>query len=143
MPLWFRRLIFIVILSVAPLVGHAQSVSGADRAAIKSVIESQMAAFRSDDAARAFGYANPMIQGMFGTPERFMSMVREGYAPVYRPSNVLFGPLDFVNGEWIQAVSLTGPDGQPALALYTMEKQADGSWLIAGCALTKPPGAGA
>ena len=26
-----------------------------------------------------------MIQGMFGTPEIFMDMVRQGYQPVYRP----------------------------------------------------------
>jgi hypothetical protein len=33
-----------------------------------------------------------------------------------------------------------GPDGQPALALYAMERQPDGSWRIAGCTLTRPPG---
>lgn len=138
MPHWVRRLIFVLAL-LAPLSAQAQQPNAGDRAAIKSVIESQMAAFLRDDAANAFSFANPTIQRMFGTPERFLSMVREGYAPVYRPSSVIFGPLDEVEGQWIQAVSVVGPDGQPALALYTMEKQADGSWRIAGCTLTRPP----
>ena len=140
---WSRRLILAALLCALPFFARAQTPGPADRAAIKSVIESQMAAFLKDDAIQAFSFANPMIQRMFVTPERFMSMVREGYTPVYRPSNVVFGPLDLVEGQWIQAVSLVGPDGQPALALYTMEKQADGSWRIAGCSLTKSPGAGA
>jgi hypothetical protein len=145
-PLWpvgFRRLIVAALFCALPFLVRAQTLEPGDRAGIKSVIESQMAAFQKDDAARAFSFANPTIQRMFGSPERFMSMVREGYAPVYRPSNVVFGSLSWVEGDWIQAVSLVGPDGQPALALYTMEKQADGAWRIAGCALTKSPDAGA
>jgi hypothetical protein len=143
--LWSRRLILTALFCALPVLApaKAQTPDLADRAAIKSVIESQMAAFLKDDAVQAFSFANPVIQRMFGSPERFMSMVREGYAPVYRPSNVVFGPLDLVEGQWIQAVSVVGPDGQPALALYTMERQADGSWRIAGCTLTKSPGAGA
>ena len=142
---WSRRLMIAALFCAFPFFVQAQpqTPGPADRAAIRSVIESQMAAFLKDDAVGAFSFANPMIQRMFGSPERFMSMVREGYAPVYRPSNVAFGPLDLVEGQWIQAVSVIGPDGQPALALYAMEKQADGSWLIAGCSLTKSPGAGA
>jgi len=141
--MWSRRLIFAALLCALPLFARAQAPGPGDRAAIRSVIESQMAAFLKDDAVQAFSFANPMIQRMFGSPERFMSMVREGYAPVYRPSDVTFGALELVEGQWIQAVSVVGPDGQPALALYTMEKQADGSWLIAGCSLTRSPDVGA
>ena len=34
-------------------------------------------------------------------------------------------------------VELVGPSGEGALALYDMEHEADGSWRIAGCVLTK------
>jgi len=147
MTLWFRRPIFVLLLlagaALTPALASAQSLGAADRAAIRAVIESQMAAFQRDDAVKAFSFANPMIQRMFGTPDRFLSMVREGYAPVYRPSDVAFGAVTPEDGKWIQAVSVIGPDGQLTLALYTMEQQPDGGWLIAGCVLTRPPGAGA
>lgn len=143
MMLWVRRQFFLMVLLVIPVMASAQSIGSGDKAMIRNVIEGQMAAFLRDDAVKAFSYANPMIQRMFGTPDRFLSMVREGYAPVYRPSDVAFGALTPEDGKWIQAVSVIGPDGQLALALYTMEQQPDGSWLIAGCVLTKPPGAGA
>ena len=39
---------------------------------------------RRDDAKRAFSYAAPSIRAMFGTPERFLAMVRAGYPVVYR-----------------------------------------------------------
>ena len=44
----------------------------------------------SDDAKRAFSYAAPSIRAMFGTPERFLAMVRAGYPVVYRPPAVTF-----------------------------------------------------
>ena len=141
--LWVRRQFFLLMFLLIPVMASAQSIGSGDKAMIRNVIEGQMAAFLRDDAVKAFSYANPMIQRMFGTPDRFLSMVREGYAPVYRPSDVAFGALTPEDGKWIQAVSMIGPDGQLALALYTMEQQPDGSWLIAGCVLTKPPGAGA
>jgi hypothetical protein len=143
MMLWVRRQFFLLMFLLIPVMASAQSIGSGDKAMIRNVIEGQMAAFLRDDAVKAFSYANPMIQRMFGTPDRFLSMVREGYAPVYRPSDVAFGALTPEDGKWIQAVSVIGPDGQLALALYTMEQQPDGSWLIAGCVLTKPPGAGA
>ena len=143
MMLWVRRQFFLLMFLLIPVMASAQSIGTGDKAMIRNVIEGQMAAFLRDDAVKAFSYANPMIQRMFGTPDRFLSMVREGYAPVYRPSDVAFGALTPEDGKWIQAVSVIGPDGQLALALYTMEQQPDGSWLIAGCVLTKPPGAGA
>ena len=143
MMLWVRRQFFLLMFLLIPVMASAQSIGSGDKAMIRNVIEGQMAAFLRDDAVKAFSYANPMIQRMFGTPDRFLSMVREGYAPVYRPSDVAFGALTPEDGKWIQAVSMIGPDGQLALALYTMEQQPDGSWLIAGCVLTKPPGAGA
>src|SRR5258707_2393626 len=73
-----------LLLSLAGA-AQAQSVSDADRAAIRQVIEAQVDAFRRDDGDAAFKYASPAIQGMFGSPEIFMYMVRQGYHLVYRP----------------------------------------------------------
>ncbi len=107
-----------------------------DRDAIAAVIESQIAAFRANDAQAAFAHASPMIQALFGTPDRFLAMVRAGYPPVHRPRQVAFGALVERDGRLVQKVELIGPDGAPALALYTMLRTAEG-WRIDGCMLTE------
>lgn len=108
-----------------------------DRAAIRSVIESQIEAFRADDDARAYGYAAPGIRRMFPSPERFMRMVREGYRPVYRPRDVTFGALRESPLGPIQEVFLVDEAGIAWTALYSLEQQPDGSWLISGCRLVR------
>lgn len=81
------RALLAVLLLVA---GAAQAdqlanLPGADRQAIQQVITNQIDAFRRDDDGRAFGYASPGIQFMFGNAERFMEMVRQGYQPGTTP----------------------------------------------------------
>ena len=62
--------LFALVALVLGLAGaaQAQSLSSADRAAIRQVIEAQVDAFRRDDGSAAFSYASPVIQGMFGSP---------------------------------------------------------------------------
>jgi hypothetical protein len=117
---------------------EAQSVSSADRAAIRQVIQAQVDAFRRDDGAAAFGYASPTIQGMFGTPEVFMDMVRQGYRPVYRPRAFDFREIVDMHGQPAQVVSVIGPDGRPVTAVYPMRRLPDGTWRIDGCFLQAP-----
>ena len=119
----------------------ATDVGAADRDAIRRVIGDQMAAFRRDDAVAAFGFAAPEIRDQFGTSEHFMAMVREGYQAVYRPSEVRVGALVWLNGRLTQLVDVVGPDGVPHTAMYFMEHQPDGSWLIGGCMLAVGQGA--
>ena len=111
----------------------------ADKAAIQAVIQSQIAAFQKDDGPTAYGYASPTIQQKFGNPEIFMEMVRTGYAAVYHPREVEFRDLKSENGRLLQEVFVVGPDGRPALAIYEMQRQSDGSWRINGCWLVQTP----
>ena len=93
------------------------------------VITGQIEAFRADDGARAYGYAAPMIKQIFPNPDVFMDMVRQGYQPVYRPQSFSFGEAGFsASGRPIQRVTVVGPDGITYEAIYTMERQPDGSW---------------
>lgn len=129
---------------VALAADEAPSAAGAaDREAIQRTIEGQIGAFRGDDAAAAFAFASPGIQAMFGDPATFLEMVRRGYAPVYRPRRYAFGPLVEIDGHTVQKVELIGPDGQRELALYTMEREPDGTWKIGGCMLTESDNVGA
>ncbi len=131
-----RMLLLSLILLTHSAWAQTPGPSAADRAAIAAVIQSQIDAFRHDDAPAAFAHAAPSIQSMFENPDRFMAMVRSSYPPVYRPNSVDVAELEQMNGQLVQKVELIGPDGRPSLALYTMERQPDGTWKIAGCSLT-------
>ena len=117
----------------ANLPARAEPVSGADARAAKNIVSAQLDAFAGDDAKRAFSYAAPSIRAMFGTPERFLAMVRAGYPVVYRPAAVTFLLPLRVDGELYQGVHLTDGAGALWLATYRLERQADGAWRIAGC----------
>jgi len=133
-----RLLVLILPLLAAPPAA-SQEVPPAEEQAIREVIQSQLDAFQRDDAGGAYAYASPSIQQMFTTPDIFMEMVKLGYQPVYRPREVEFRKLGDVDGTLVQDVFVVGPDGQPVIARYAMEKQPDGSWRINGCALIKAP----
>jgi hypothetical protein len=130
----------VALLCLAWLPAAAQSLAlpDTDRSAIRSVIQSQMSAFQRDDGDGAFSLASPFIQGLFQNPEHFMSMVRRGYQPVYRPKDVRFRDIVEFQGQPTQRVMVIGPDGKPIMALYMMQKQPDGSWRINGCVLMEP-----
>lgn len=131
----FAALAFGLSLAIGAAPGRAQSLSAEDGTAIRGVIAGQIDAFRHDDGTTAFGFAAPEIQHMYGSPELFLQAVRQAYQPVYRPRQVEFRDLKPMDGRIVQQVYVVGPDNQPKLALYFMERQADGSWRISGCVL--------
>ncbi|HZA66611.1 MAG TPA: DUF4864 domain-containing protein [Geminicoccaceae bacterium] len=108
-----------------------------DRAAIRTTIERQLAAFQRDDGPAAFTYAAPSIKERFGTPENFMNMVRTGYEPVYRPREVEFHEVVAVQGAPAQEVLVIDRNGVAYLAYYLMQQQPGGQWLISGCILRR------
>lgn len=114
---------------------EGQAVGAADGAAIRHVVEDQLAAFQRDDGEAAFGFASPGIREMFGSADNFMTMVKTGYQPVYRPRRVEFGAVDIEDGVPTQHVFVVGPDGVGVEALYFMEREPDGTWRINGCVL--------
>ncbi|MCW2225257.1 DUF4864 domain-containing protein [Bradyrhizobium japonicum] len=109
-----------------------------DVAAAQGVIRAQEQAFARDDAAAAYSYAAPAIKEIFPAPDIFMSMVQNGYAPVYRHKSFEFGESRS-QGNWIsQHVHIIDANGEAWEALYTLEQQSDGSYKITGCSLLKP-----
>ena len=97
-----------------------------------------MDAFKADDFARAFTFASPTIQGMFGTPENFGVMVRRGYPMVWRPGEVRFGELRDVNGALWQKVIIRDQAGATHVLDYRMVQQ-NGRWLISGVQILPQP----
>jgi hypothetical protein len=142
MPRTLRSLFHLLVALgfAVSLAAHAGGVSKADAQKVRAVIQAQLAAFASDDAKRAFSYAAPGIREMFGTPERFLAMVREGYPVVYRPASVGFLKPEANGRSVIQAVEMADGDGTLWVAVYQLQRQRGGAWRITGCELVPSDG---
>ena len=136
------RLILALFLALG-LSGSAAAFSEADSMAVQSAIAQQLNAFLADDAATAYSFAAPNITSRFPTQDIFIDMVRQGYKPVYRSRSHSFGELEETADGLRQAVDLVDASGELWTAIYTFQKQPDGSWKITGCYLTKKPGVSA
>jgi hypothetical protein len=137
-----RRLLIVVILALAAITpARAGEVAAPDAAEFQRIITAQIAAFNTDDGATAYGFAAPMIQKLFPSPEVFMTMVKRGYQPVYRQKSFTFTQAETkANGIPTQRVTIVDANGKVWEALYTFEKQPDGTWRISGCTLLEAPG---
>ncbi len=113
----------------------------AQEAPIEDTIRSQIDAFLADDFVTAFTFASPNIQGIFGTPENFGQMVRQGYPMVHRPSGVQMGELRDVAGALWQRVFVTDAAGRGHVLDYQMVETADG-WKINAVEVLRADGIG-
>ncbi|MEM9971304.1 MAG: DUF4864 domain-containing protein [Pseudomonadota bacterium] len=109
---------------------------------IELTIQSQVDAFLVDDFAQAFTFASPNIQRLFGSAERFGTMVKNGYPMVWRPSEVQFLELRDLGASKIQRVLMRDAKGKVHLLDYQMV-QMEGTWRIAGVQLLRTPDVGA
>ena len=122
---------------LAPFLFLSSAWAGeAEVKAAQGVIDSQLRAFLADDGNLAYSFAAPNVKRIFPTVEAFMGMVTSGYPPVHRPKNYAFGKVEEMSAtSIIQQVLIVGPDGKDYEAVYTLELQADGTYLITGCSL--------
>ncbi len=119
----------------------AATPAAADDAAIRQVIDAQIAAFEADDFAAAFEHASPAIRGVFGTPERFGQMVRQGYPMVHRPAELRYLEARDGGRGRLQRVLITDASGRIHLLEYEMI-EADGRYLINGVRILRGADAG-
>ncbi|UGY12187.1 DUF4864 domain-containing protein [Bradyrhizobium septentrionale] len=126
-----------IALIAALLFALVSSAAADDVGAAQDVIRAQEQAFGRDDAASAYSYAAPAIRQIFPQPDIFMSMVQSQYAPVYRHRSFEFGAAQSDGDRIAQRVHIVDANGEAWEALYTLERQADGSLKITGCSLLK------
>ena len=131
----------IVCAALPPPAAEAQSRPAAAKVrvtewtAIRQVIGDQRKALKAGDGRKALSFAAPGIREQFGTPENFLTMVRTAYAPLLDARYTEFLDGAVIDGSVIQPLRLIAGDNTVLVALYTMEKQKDGRWKIAGCIL--------
>ncbi|MCC8948607.1 MULTISPECIES: DUF4864 domain-containing protein [Bradyrhizobium] len=127
----------IILMFVAILLGSLAPAAADDVGAAQAVIRAQEQAFGRDDAAAAYSHAAPAIRQIFPQADIFMSMVQNQYAPVYRHRSFEFGEARSDGGRIAQRVHIVDANGEAWEALYTLERQADGSLKITGCSLLR------
>jgi hypothetical protein len=132
-----RKSVYAMLLAVC-LAGPAAAQEGP----IQSTIQGQIDAFLADDFARAFSFASPNIKGLFGTPENFGAMVKDGYPMVYRPAEVEMGELREVAGNLWQRVRIIDQAGAAWFLDYMMVETPEG-WQINAVQLLPAPDVGA
>jgi len=125
------------ILTLAFLLGLAVPAQADDIATAQGVIRAQEQAFGRDDAASAYSHAAPEIRQLFPQADIFLQMVRQGYPPVYRHRSFEFGEARNADGHIAQRVHIVDENGEAWEAMYTLERQPDGSLKITGCSLLK------
>lgn len=136
-----RRLLLALGLALCAAPAATQTVQPRNPA-IEGVIQRQIEAFLADDFATAFTFASPAIKGIFGTPERFGQMVRQGYPMVWRPAEVRYLALREVAGALWQRVMIVDQAGSLHLLDYQMVPAGAG-WQINGVQILRAAGAGA
>lgn len=109
---------------------------------IQNTIRAQIQAFQDDDFARAFTFASPNIHALFGTPQAFGKMVREGYPMVYRPADIAMLDLRFIGGAYWQRVRVTDAKGRSFWLDYQMIERPEG-WRINAVQMQEAPDVGA
>lgn len=124
--------LLLTALMALPMTAAAQD------ATIEDVITQQLQAFVDRDVDAAWDHASPMIQGLFGTPENFGMMVRNGYPMVWDNSDVRFLDRDEFQSRTRQEVQIQGPDGLFYILDYQMIETPEG-WHINGVQVIPAP----
>jgi hypothetical protein len=133
LPLLLLALLMAPVAAAAP--PAAPTLKTAEWKAIEQAIGGQRAALLAGDGVRALTFATPAIRDQFRTPDRFMRMVKDGYAPLLSARDTVFLEGAVIEGAVIQPLRLILPDNTVLVAIYQMEKQKDGRWKIAGCVI--------
>lgn len=135
-------LIAVLLFCVDFLSGNIRaedSPTAADINDVQAVITAQIDAFKRDDGKAAFFYAATAIKEIFHTPEIFMEMVRQQYAPIYRPRYVEYLEPVAVGNNLMQPLIVTGENGVTVLARYALIRLASSNWRIIGVTLSPAP----
>ena len=115
----------------------AYAITVSDEEEIISVVSAQLQAFQDDDFEKAYSYASPTIKTIFPDYKKFKDMVVGQYQAVYRPKSINIGSVSTEGGVPFLEVYLVDPGGIFVTAIYSMQQQENGSWLINGCFLSQ------
>jgi hypothetical protein len=126
-------------LQPPPDLPAATGLTRADEAAMRLLIEAQIAAMRADDWAGAFALASPDLQAQYGTPVALRDDVIAHYGPLPAIASAEFIDIVTFRGLPTYRVTLADGDGLTTTAYYLVRRLEDGSLRVAGCMLVRVP----
>ncbi len=136
----FKRLVGILALALWAGIAAAPA-QAQDSGAIRSTIGAQLDAFNQDDVDAAWQHASPTIRRLFGTPENFGAMVRQGYPMVWRNREAKFLELREIAGDWWQKLMIRDAEGARWILDYKMIETPQG-WRIDAVTIIPAPEVG-
>lgn len=106
-------------------------LNGIDQDSIRKVILEQLEALTSLDGERALQRLTRARRR--GTGPHFLKSIANAYPQLAQVWRAEFGEVREVDGRIAQHVRVTAWDHSTLDAVYLVERQGDGTWLIDGC----------
>ena len=125
-------LFFFSLCAAAIMIGYRApnpAITPAPRE-LYSVVNNQLAAFRTADFSRAYRNASTRVQQKFSLPQ-FEGMIRRNYAEMIERQRVEFGLVQVRGETAILQVFFFAEDGKARSFLYSFVAE-DGTWRIEG-----------
>lgn len=104
---------------------------------VRSVIESQLKAFRKSDPAGAYKFASESARQKYGNARSFFKMMRGACHSL--PDHVSYSFMEKreVGDRVLQKIEFLNTDGSASTGFYRLAKNADGAWAVDGCLMLK------
>lgn len=106
------------------------AIDDADVKAVQRVIGGQIYALKSGNHQSAYSYAAPNVKQAFPSVKNFISMLQNGYKPLYQHISYIFGKNTTSNGEVYQEVIVADEARQLWQFIYTLKQQKDFRWKV-------------
>tara|TARA_B100001750_G_C15465274_1_gene576652 strand:- start:886 stop:1335 length:450 start_codon:yes stop_codon:yes gene_type:complete len=120
------------------LPNNSTKFNNSDTLEIQNIIKKQIDAFTRNDYETAYSYASDEIKNMFADKKIFKNMIISSYSILINPKNVIFEkPMLLDKNMVAQKVKIIGINNLEVYAVYTVTKNTQQQWRIAGCVLIK------
>jgi hypothetical protein len=130
----------VAVLAIGVAGARAQSFQPEDHEAFRKLIQTQIDAFRRDDFAAAYAVTAPSMKALYPNLQAYTQVIRARYAPLIKPRTVVFGTVNRTSQGPVQRVFITAADGRAYVANYSLQRQPDNTWLIAGHTVSRDSG---
>lgn len=118
------------LLLISASAAMADGVSSGNVKAVQLVINGQISALKSGDYQSAYSFAAPNVKAAFPSAKIFISMVENGYKPLYHHSSYVFGKNTVSNGDVYQEIIVSDNTRKLWQFIYVLSQQQDQSWKI-------------
>lgn len=100
---------------------------------VRSVIESQLKAFRKSDPAGAYKFASENARQKYPGARSFFTMMRSACNAL--PGHVSYSFMERreVGNKILQKIEFLNTDGSASTGFYRLVKNTDGAWGVDGC----------